>query len=113
MQSWPAAYVLGVPSAVLIALNWAGLLESRRAGRSYSFAPPFLCGIVGAVACLVCPEPRVRSLAWVPLVADPSLAPLAIVIGVRAAARLGGRRQRSDRGAPDGRPDDPEGRGRA
>lgn len=58
--------------AVLIALNSASLLSwlyasARRGGNSgYSFAPPFVCGIVATG--------RLSArLAWLPLVLDPSI----------------------------------------
>ena len=51
---WTACLILGVPSALLIPLNWhsfVGWLIAVRRGHKdgHSFAPPFLCGIAGAV----------------------------------------------------------------
>ena len=44
-------------------------------GPTFSFAPPFLCGVAGALACLVCPWPGVWRWAWVPPLLDPSMRP--------------------------------------
>jgi hypothetical protein len=89
--------VLGVPAGLLIVGNWltviGALWEAIRLGRSrnFSFCPPFLCGVFGAIACLVCPVPEVRSLAWLPLVADPSILVLIVAVMLHGVARLIGK----------------------
>lgn len=94
-QRWAITLILAVPSALLIVCNWGGLVSASRAGRGYSFAPPWLCGVAGAMACVVCPAPGIWRFAWVPLVLDPSI--------VLLVARLGGWRSPFDR-----RPGSPE-----
>jgi hypothetical protein len=49
---WTITLILGVPSALLIALNWlsfVGWLIAAMRGHegAHSFAPPLLCGIAG------------------------------------------------------------------
>jgi hypothetical protein len=92
---WTITLILGVPSALLIPLNWLwfiGWVIEVRSGYKggHSFAPPFLCGVAGAVACLVCPWPGVRRWAWVPPLLDPSIALLLVVSALHVVARLGG-----------------------
>ena len=65
--------------AVLILLNWGDLLswfyataKKRRKGR-FSFAPPFICGLVASGAILIHPRPGLPRMFWVPLAADPSI----------------------------------------
>lgn len=92
---WTACLILGVPSALLIPLNWlslVGWLIAVRRGHKggHSFAPPFLCGIAGTVACLVCPWPNVWRWAWVPLLVDPSIGPWAVAAVLHGVARLTG-----------------------
>ena len=94
---WTITLILGVPSALLIPLNWLSfigwVIEMRRGSEGgHSFAPPFLCGIAGAVACLVCPWPGVWSWAWVPPLLDPSIALLLAASAWHVVARLGGLR---------------------
>jgi hypothetical protein len=62
-----------IACAALILLNWVGLLAAIRARRSYSFAPPFVCGILGALAVGLYPRSGVAVFAFVPLVLDPSI----------------------------------------
>jgi hypothetical protein len=73
---WVLCALLGLPAALLIMLNWADMvrwMKAHRAGQGFSFAPPYLCGITGAAACLLCPVSQVHYLAWCPLVLDPSI----------------------------------------
>jgi len=65
--------------AVLILLNWGDLLcwfcataQNRRKSR-FSFAPPFLCGLVASGAILIHPRPGLPRMFWVPLALDPSI----------------------------------------
>ncbi|MBE9609433.1 hypothetical protein [Chitinilyticum piscinae] len=65
-----------VLAALFIALNWIMLLAFilRRDKGTFSFAPPFLCGVAGAGASLwVWPEQAVW-IAVVFLLLDPSIA---------------------------------------
>ncbi len=107
---WLACLILGVPSALLIPLNWLSfigwVIEARRGHKvGHSFAPPFLCGVAGAVACLVCPWPGVWRWAWAPPLLDPS-----ILLGLgccvlHVVARLTGLRSPFD-GRPLGPPEE-------
>jgi hypothetical protein len=104
---WTAGLILGVPFALLIPLNWlsfVGWLIAVRRGHKggHSFAPPFLCGIAGAVACLVCPWPGVWRWAWAPPVVDPSIGLPLVCCVLHVVARLVGRRSPFD-----GRPPEP------
>jgi len=103
---WTACLILGVPSALLILLNWLSLIGYVLAVRSghkggHSFAPPFLCGIAGAVACLVCPWPGAWRWAWVPPLADPSIGLLLVCCVLHLVARLAGLRSPFDKRPPE------------
>ena len=92
---WAVCLILGVPSALLILLNWLSFIGYSVAVRrghkgGHSFAPPFLCGVAGAVACLVCPLPGVWRWAWVAPLLDPSIALLLVAWAMHVVARLGG-----------------------
>ncbi len=102
---WAACLILAVPSALLIPLNWLSfvgwLIEARRGRkRNFSFAPPFLCGIAGAIACLICPWPDVWRWAWVPPLIDPSIALLLVAVVLHAVARVSGLRSPFDAEPP-------------
>lgn len=92
---WTTFGLLGLPAALLLCSNWLGLtghaIRSWRAMShdvgGYSFAPPWLAGIVGAIACLACPSPAVRHCAWVPLVLDPSISLMAVAAAIRGIGR--------------------------
>ena len=106
-MQWTVCLILGVPSALLIPLNWLsfiGYMLAVRRGHTggHSFAPPFLCGIAGAVACLVCPVPGVWRWAWVPPLVDPSIGLLLVCGVLHVVARLTGLRSPFD-----GRPPEP------
>jgi len=69
MIAWTATFVLTGLALLIIAANLvAGILAERR-GRNYS-AFPFVAGILGCAACLVCPLSIIKYFAWVPLLAD-------------------------------------------
>src|SRR5688500_3434441 len=93
---WAVCLILGVPSALLILGNWlivigAGVEAARHGkSKSFSFCPPFLCGIVGAAACLVCPVPGSWHWAWLPLLIDPSIGLLLLCLPLHVIARIGG-----------------------
>ena len=98
---WAITLILGVPFALLIPLNWLSfigwVIAVRRGHRGgHSFAPPFLCGIAGAIACLVCPWPGVWRWAWVPPLLDPSIALLLTSAMLDIVARLAGLRSPFD-----------------
>ena len=65
---------------VVVVLNWVSLVQAMRAGKGFAFAPPWLCGLVASVALWFYPHPAARSYFWLPLVLDPSLAPLALLM---------------------------------
>jgi hypothetical protein len=103
---WAVTLLLGVPSALLIPLNWLGFIGWMAAVRrghkgGYSFAPPFLCGIAGAIACLVCPWPGVWRWAWVPLLLDLSILLLLAAAVLHVVARLIGSRSPFDSQPPE------------
>jgi hypothetical protein len=102
---WVVCLILGVPSALLIPLNWLSfvgwVIAARRGYKGgHSFAPPFLCGIAGAVACLICPLPGVWRWAWVPPLLDPSIALLLAASVLHVVARIGGQPSPFDREPP-------------
>ena len=70
---WTLCLVLGVPASLLLFLNWGGLIDALRKRRNFSFAPPWLCGLAGAVACWACPVEEVQAFWWLPLVIDASI----------------------------------------
>jgi hypothetical protein len=75
---WVLTAVIGF-CALLILLNWADLVSwfyarSRRGTKSgFSFAPPYLCGMVASGALLAYPRAGLHRFFWVPLAADPSI----------------------------------------
>jgi hypothetical protein len=102
---WTITLILGVPSALLIPLNWLSIIgyvvERRRGYKGgHSFCPPLLCGIDGAVACLVCPWPGVWRWAWVPPLCDPSIVLVLAAVFLHVVARLTGLRSPFDGKAP-------------
>lgn len=50
---WTLCLLRGIPAGLLILLNWISMILALRARRSYSFAPPWLAGVGGALACLL------------------------------------------------------------
>ncbi len=102
---WAVTLVLGVPAALLISLNWLsfiGWVVAVRRGHTggHSFAPPFLCGVAGAVACLVCPWPDAWRWSWVPPLLDPSIALFLAAWVLHGVARVAGLRSPFDGGSP-------------
>jgi hypothetical protein len=102
---WAVCLILAVPSALLIALNWLSFIGWSIAVRrghkgGHSFAPPFLCGIAGAVACFVCPWPGAWRWAWLPLLLDPSIGLLVVALVLHPIARLAGWRSPFDSQSP-------------
>jgi hypothetical protein len=95
---WAVCSILGIPSALLILLNWLIVIEAavevgrRSKSLSFSFCPPFLCGGAGAAACLACPWPGVWCWAWLPPLFDPSIALLVLCSALHVVARVGGLR---------------------
>jgi hypothetical protein len=111
---WTITLILAVPSALLIPLNWLSFIGKAIAVRrghkgGYSFAPPFLCGLAGAIACLLCPWPDIWRWAWVPLLLDLSIVLLLVCCVLHVVARLTGWRSPFD-GRP---PEPPEEQGHA
>ena len=108
---WAASLLLGVPSVLLILLNWlvvvGAAMQAARRGRSHgiSFCPPFLCGLACAVACLACPLPGVWRWAWVPPLVDPSIGLLLLASVLHVLARVSGRPSPFD-DEPPPRPDE-------
>jgi hypothetical protein len=109
---WAACLILGVPSALLIPLNWlafVGWVVAVRRGHKggHSFAPPYLCGIAGAVALFVCPCSGGWQWAWVPPLTDLSILLLlaSAVLHVDVVAWLTGLRSPFDGRPPAYAPD--------
>ena len=76
--AWTLDVVIGL-CVVLILLNWCDLLSwfyatAKNHGKSrFSFAPPFICGLVASGAILIHPRPGLPRMFWVPLAVDPSI----------------------------------------
>ena len=89
---WVLDAVIGF-CALLILLNWAGLITwfygsaRRRTKSGFSFALPFIWGLGGSGAMLVHPRTGVPRLFWLPLLLDPSIGFVFVVVGWRKAAR--------------------------
>jgi hypothetical protein len=104
---WTICLLLGVPSFLLILGNWAivigAAVEAAKRGKSrtFSFAPPFLCGIAGAIASFVCPIPEVRRWAWLPPLVDPSIAIMLVSVILHIVARIIGKPSPFDRSPSD------------
>jgi len=58
---------------LIILLNWGSIINAAIKRQSFSFTPPFLCGIFGFIATLVYPDSQISKFAWVFLLADPSI----------------------------------------
>ncbi len=79
--------LIALSAAILIVLNWFGLIDALLEGRSYSFAPPFFAGVLGALALYFHPWPPLSQWFWVLLVADPSMCFAAIVGCIQYASK--------------------------
>ena len=89
---WMISLGLGGVAALIILGNWLCLIGAFRSKGSTSLVLPFFCGPACAVACLVCPNDRVRSLAWLPMLLDPSICLVLPAIFFQGVARwVGGR----------------------
>jgi hypothetical protein len=79
--------------ALLILLNWAGLISwlhasaKRQTKSRFSFALPFIWGLGGSGAMLLHPRAGVPRFFWLPLVLDPSIGVLCVVAGWQKAVR--------------------------
>jgi hypothetical protein len=79
--------------ALLILLNWAGLVSwlnasaKRKTKSRFSFALPFIWGLGGSGAMLLHPRAGVPRLFWLPLILDPSIGFLFVVAGCQRAVR--------------------------
>ena len=72
-----AANILLGLCALFAVLNWGSIVVAVRTKTSTSFAPPFLCGLIGAAVLAFHPNDSLHPYFWVALVLDPSI--LAIV----------------------------------
>jgi hypothetical protein len=94
--------LLAVPFALLALGNWltvvGALVEAIRQGKSrtFSLCLPFLGGIAGAFACVVCPWPGAWHWVWLPLLLDPSIGLLLLALVLHVVARIGGLRSPFD-----------------
>lgn len=75
-----AANVILGGCALLALLNWMGLFGAIWQKRSYSFAPPLLCGVVGAFVVGFHPDVALRRYFWIPLFLDPSVVAIALAL---------------------------------
>lgn len=66
---WIMAVPLALMSLSIIVGNPVAGIQAERAGRNYS-AVPFVGGVLGGVACLMCPAVGLSWWALVPLVLD-------------------------------------------
>lgn len=95
---WTAASIIfGVLLALLLLANWCGIIgfainrfRHPDETRGFSFAPPFVGGVLGCIGCLVCPIEGVRRYAWLPLVLDPSIFLMTIALLLHPLSRLFG-----------------------
>ena len=74
---------------VLMALNWASLIQAHIQGKGFSFAPPWLCGLVASGAMFFYPGGMLKDWAWLPWLADPSLAFCLLLAGQKWRKRDG------------------------
>jgi hypothetical protein len=89
--------ILGVLLALLLLANWCGIIgfavdryrHPEKTGH-FSFAPPFIGGVLGCIGCLICSIEGVRRFAWVPLVLDPSIFLMTVVLILHPFSRLFG-----------------------
>lgn len=81
-MAWLLGTLIGI-CAVLMLFNWGGLISAMARRRSYSFAPPILCGILSALSLLIWPGHSLRWWAAVPLFADPSIGLLCIAYALQ------------------------------
>jgi hypothetical protein len=84
---WTIFAVLGTIGGLMIIGNWSIIigLFLKHLPRGASFIP--LGGLIAAIGCVVCPDSRVRSFAWLPVVIDPGtviILPLLPVIAWRS-----------------------------
>ena len=97
LLQWAACLFLGVTAALLIPLQWfclVGLLiaKGRGHGGGVSLVFPFVGGVAGALACVVCPGSGVLHWSWLLLLLDPSIGLLLLSCVADAIARMLGRR---------------------
>ena len=80
---WVACVGLGGLFGLGLLGNWSGILfvTLKKPKKPISLIFPFVCGPMCAVACLLCPDARVRSLAWCPLLLDPTVWVLPLIAG--------------------------------
>jgi hypothetical protein len=81
-MAWLFGAVIGI-CAVFMLFNWGGLIGATIGHRRYSFAPPFLCGILSALALLIWPGYSLRWWALAPLFVDPSIGFCFIVLALQ------------------------------
>lgn len=71
---WGCNFVIAV-TAFVIALNWLSLIAFivKKTKGNFSFAPPFICGILGAFASFLALEHHALWVAFGFLLLDPSI----------------------------------------
>jgi formate hydrogenlyase subunit 3/multisubunit Na+/H+ antiporter MnhD subunit len=67
---WLVCILMGVPCALALVGNWLFLIGTLWTKKPTSMVFPFIAGLLGAAACLICPVERVQWLAWYPVVLD-------------------------------------------
>jgi hypothetical protein len=81
---WGSTLVIAV-TAFVIALNWLSLIAFivKKSKGNFSFAPPFICGILGAFASLLALEHHALWVAIGFLLLDPSIGLALGSIGIK------------------------------
>jgi hypothetical protein len=93
---WILCILFAIP-VVFMLPNWMLFVskawEATRTGQSrpFSFALPFIPGVAGVLAVLLCPTPGAGKWAWLPLVLDASIFFFVLAIFLHVIARVIGR----------------------
>ena len=67
---WTLCIFIGAPSVLVLAANWLFLIGTVRTRKPTSLVFPFISGLLGTTACLICPVEGVQWFAWLPVVLD-------------------------------------------
>ena len=86
---WLLCIFIGAPCALALVCNWLCLIGAFQTKKPTSLVFPFIAGLLGAAACLICPVERVQWFAWCPVVLDVGILGF---LGAVATGKLFGRR---------------------
>jgi len=92
---WIVCIGLGGFFGLILLGNWLSLIGTLWTRKSTSLVP-LIGGLGCAVACLLCPDERVQSFAWLPLVLDLSISVALPMLMLDGLARLVGWRSLFD-----------------